>query len=267
MLSFTLDQLFEFRLTAFVVVVSLVAIWELFSPRRVLSMSKFLRWRSNWSISILNSLMLPLVFPLLAVGVAVLAEERGWGLFNLLQLPVGLSIPLFILLFDLAIYWQHRLYHLVPPLWRLHRMHHADPDFDVSTGIRFHPLSIILSMLIKMALVVLLGPPAVAVLLAEVLLNVTAMFNHGNIYIPPRLDRVLRWFMVTPDMHRVHHSVNTAETNRNFGFNFPWWDRLFGSYQDQPEAGHVDMRIGVDGFQDREEQLLYRLLLHPLRRD
>jgi sterol desaturase/sphingolipid hydroxylase (fatty acid hydroxylase superfamily) len=267
MLSLILDNHSLVRLLAFLVAVSLVAVWETLKPRRILSLAKPLRWLNNWSVSALNSVILPLVFPVLAVGVALLASERNWGLFNMLGLPPLLGIPLFILLFDLAIYWQHRLYHVVPWLWRLHRMHHADPDFDVSTGIRFHPASIVLSMLIKMAVILALGPPAVAVLLAEIILNITAMFNHGNIHLPPRLDAGLRLFVVTPDMHRVHHSVHAEEANTNFGFNFPWWDRLFGSYRAQPRDGHQDMAIGVEGFQDAKQQRLDRLLLHPFYQD
>ena len=264
MLSLILDNHSLVRLLAFLLAVTLVGAWEILKPRRPLSISKILRWTNSWLISASNSVLLALVFPVLAVGVAILAADKHWGLFNTLEIPVYASIPLFILLFDLAIYWQHRLYHLIPWLWRLHRMHHADPDFDVSTGIRFHPLSIILSILIKMGIIVLLGPPAVAVLLAEIILNVTAMFNHGNIYLPPRVDKVLRLFLVTPDMHRVHHSVNPDELGKNFGFNFPWWDRLFGSYRAQPQGGHEGMEIGVRGFQDAKSQWLHRLLLHPL---
>ncbi len=264
MLSFILDNQFVVRLSALLTIVFLVASWEIIKPRRPLSMSKLLRWTNNWLISILNSVLLSLVFPILAVGVAMLADERNWGLFNLLEVPALASIPMFILAFDFTIYWQHRLYHWMPVLWRLHRMHHADPDFDVSTGIRFHPVSIILSMLIKMCVVVLLGPPALAVLVSEVLLNVTSMFNHGNILIPPRVDKLLRLFLVTPDMHRVHHSVIAKETNSNFGFNFPWWDRVFGSYRDQPRGGHVAMEIGQRGFQNARDQTLHRLVLHPL---
>jgi sterol desaturase/sphingolipid hydroxylase (fatty acid hydroxylase superfamily) len=264
MLSLILDNHSAVRLVCFLVALGIIAGWEIWRPRRPLSISKTLRWTSNWLISVLNSLLLPVVFPILAVGVALFAAEKNWGLFNSLDIPEAISIPVFILLFDLAIYWQHRIYHKVPWLWRLHRMHHADPDFDVSTGIRFHPLSIILSMLIKMSVVLVLGPPAVAVLLAEVILNVTAMFNHGNIALPPRVDKVLRLFLVTPDMHRVHHSVRPEEANTNFGFNFPWWDRMFGSYRAQPVNGHLGMEIGVQGFQSIDDQRLYRLLLHPL---
>lgn len=265
MLSLILDNHATVRLLAFLCVVSLIALWEVLRPRRVLSVSKAMRWTNNWLISALNSILLPLVFPVLAVGMALIAQDNDWGLLNLLDVPQGIGIVLFILLFDLAIYWQHRIYHRVPWLWRLHRMHHSDPDFDVSTGIRFHPLSIVISMVIKLAVVAALGPPAVAVLLAEIILNLTAMFNHGNIYLPPRVDSVLRLFLVTPDMHRVHHSARIAETDTNFGFNFPWWDRLFGSYRAQPEAGHQRMEIGVKGFQEISEQRLDRLIMHPLR--
>jgi sterol desaturase/sphingolipid hydroxylase (fatty acid hydroxylase superfamily) len=263
MLSLALDNHSLVRLLAFLLAVSLVASWEVLRPRRTLTISKPLRWTNNWLISMLNSVLLPLIFPVLGVGVAILANENEWGLLHALELPSLLSSALFILLFDLAIYWQHRLYHVIPWLWRLHRMHHADPDFDVSTGIRFHPLSIVISMLIKMLVIVALGPPPVAVLLAEIILNVTAMFNHGNIYIPPRIDAILRLLLVTPDMHRVHHSVHPEEANSNFGFNFPWWDRLFGSYREQPENGHISMEIGVRGFQQVEAQKLRQMLMHP----
>jgi sterol desaturase/sphingolipid hydroxylase (fatty acid hydroxylase superfamily) len=265
-LSLILDNHSIVRLVAFLLAVVLVGSWEVLRPRRALSVSKAVRWINNWLISALNSVFLVLIFPVLGVGVAVIAVENHWGLFNTLGASPLTSIPLFILLFDLAIYWQHRLYHTIPWLWRLHRMHHADPDFDVSTGIRFHPLSIVLSMLIKMLVIVLLGPPPVAVLLAEIILNVTSMFNHGNIAIPPRVDAILRRFIVTPDMHRVHHSVIPEEANTNFGFNFPWWDRLFGSYRQQPSGGHTGMTIGVRGFQNIEAQMLHRLLLHPLQK-
>lgn len=263
MLALVLDNDTQVRLLAFLLAILLIGCWEVVAPRRVLTISKWLRWVNNWSISTLNSILLFLVFPVLGVGVAFLAAENHWGLFNLLELPTLVSIPLFIILFDLAIYWQHRIYHLVPLLWRLHRMHHSDPDFDVSTGIRFHPLSIFLSMLIKMLVIVSLGPPPVAVLLAEIILNVTTMFNHGNIYISPKVDRVLRLFVVTPDMHRVHHSVVPEETNANFGFNFPWWDRIFKTYKAQPKGGHETMEIGVHGFKSARSQYLDRLLAHP----
>jgi len=202
-----------------------------------------------------------------AVGVALVAEAHGLGLFNVLPLPAWIGVVASVILLDLAIYFQHVLFHAVPVLWRLHRMHHADLDIDVSTGLRFHPIEILLSMVIKLAVVIALGAPAIAVLIFEVLLNATSMFNHSNVHIPERLDGVVRWFVVTPDMHRVHHSIVARETNSNFGFNLPWWDRLFGTYRAQPAAGHEAMKIGIEQFRDPRELRLDRMLLQPFRGD
>ena len=179
-----------------------------------------------------------------------------------------LRVPLnsFVLLFDLTIYFQHRLFHIVPVFWRLHRMHHTDVDYDVTTGNRFHPVSILLSSVIKLGLVVCLGPLPIAIVLAEILLNATSMFNHSNISIPVAADKVLRNIIVTPDMHRIHHSVDQLEHNRNFGFNFPWWDRLFGTYQQRPKLGQQEMEIGIAGFRDPESAGLLGLLLQPLKK-
>jgi sterol desaturase/sphingolipid hydroxylase (fatty acid hydroxylase superfamily) len=182
-------------------------------------------------------------------------------------LPWGLATLLSVLLLDLAIYAQHVLFHAVPVLWRLHRMHHADLDIDVTTGVRFHPAEIVLSMLIKLAVVGLIGAPGAAVLIFEVLLNATSMFNHSNVAMPPAVDRIVRLLVVTPDMHRVHHSIERRETNSNFGFNFPWWDRLFGTYRPQPEQGHEGMTIGIEIFRDPAELRLDRMLLQPLRQE
>ncbi len=193
----------------------------------------------------------------------MIAKGHGWGLFNQLQLPYWLVVIISVLLLDLAIYLQHVVFHAIPVLWRLHRMHHTDLDFDVTTGIRFHPIEILLSMGIKLGVVVILGPPAVAVLIFEVLLNGTAMFNHGNVRIWQGLDRVLRWIVVTPEMHRVHHSIIPAETNSNFGFNSPWWDRLFGTYRAQPSAGHLRMTIGIEQFRNIRDLWLDRMLIQP----
>ena len=213
----------------------------------------------------LDTVLVRLSFPVLAVGLAVFAEERGWGLLNLYEIPVWLGIIIAVLVLDLAIYLQHVMFHAVPALWRLHRMHHADLEFDVTTGLRFHPVEILLSMGIKLAVVVALGPHAVSILIFEVLLNVTAMFNHSNIDIPAPIDRILRWFVVTPDMHRVHHSIKPHETNSNFGFNLPWWDRLLGTYRAQPEKGHLEMTIGIEQFRTRRDLWLDRMLVQPLR--
>jgi sterol desaturase/sphingolipid hydroxylase (fatty acid hydroxylase superfamily) len=201
----------------------------------------------------------------LAVGLAVMAEERGWGLFNNIDIPVWAAVVVSMLLLDLAIYLQHVMFHAVPGLWRLHRMHHADLDFDATTGLRFHPIEILISMGIKLAVVAALGPPAVAVLLFEVILNGTALFNHANVDLPRPVDRVLRLFVVTPDMHRVHHSIDPRETNSNYGFNLPWWDRLLGTYIALPAKGHVQMEIGIEQFRTRRDLWLDRMLIQPLR--
>jgi sterol desaturase/sphingolipid hydroxylase (fatty acid hydroxylase superfamily) len=216
---------------------------------------------------VLDTLLVRMVFPATAVGVAMAVEGANWGLLNVLGVPKGLATAVAIVVLDLAIYAQHVLFHAVPMLWRLHRMHHADLDIDVTTGVRFHPIEIALSMGIKLGLIALLGAPALAVLVFEVLLNATSMFNHANVSMPRRLDRVLRWLVVTPDMHRTHHSIVTQETNSNFGFNLPWWGRLFGTYRANPAAGHEAMTIGIDRFRDSEELRLDRMLTQPFRDD
>ena len=253
------------RLGAFLGVLALMALWELAGPRRVLSQHKPRRWAANLGIVVLDTAVLRLLFPVLAVGLAVIAQEHGWGLFNQLPLPGWFEVVVAAVLLDMVIYWQHRLFHRIPLFWRLHWMHHADLDFDVSTALRFHPIEIVLSMLIKLAAVVVLGPAPLAVLIFELLLNATAMFNHGNVRLPIAIDRWLRWAVVTPDMHRVHHSVLTAEYNSNFGFNLPWWDRLFGSYRDQPQDGHQGMRIGLPAYRDAVCANLIWMLVLPFK--
>jgi len=251
------------RVAFFFGIFALVTIWELLAPRRTPTTSKTVRWLSNLGITFLNPGVVRVVFPILAVGLALLAQERGWGLFNNVGLPYWLAVVVGVIVLDLVIYLQHVMFHAVPVLWRLHMMHHADLDFDVTTGLRFHPIEIILSMGIKLAAVVVFGPLALAVLIFEVLLNATAMFNHGNIRLPSSIDRVLRLFVVTPDMHRVHHSVILRETNSNFGFNLPWWDRLLGTYRDQPAAGHEGMTIGLAQFRDAKRLTLPWMLVLP----
>ena len=253
------------RLGFFLGIFALVALWELALPRRRLIHARWLRWYANFGIVVLNTALVWLLVPLVPVALAVVAESRGWGILNLVALPFWLEVLLALVVFDLVIYLQHVMFHALPVLWRLHRMHHADLDFDVTTGSRFHPIEILVSVSIKMAAVVLIGPPAVAVLVFEVLLNGTSMFNHGNVRLPAALDRALRWVVVTPDMHRVHHSDIPAETNSNFGFNLPWWDRLFGTYRAQPSLGHEHMTIGLDAFREPRELHLHRMLAQPLR--
>jgi sterol desaturase/sphingolipid hydroxylase (fatty acid hydroxylase superfamily) len=255
------------RLAAFACILAVMALWEWMAPRRRQVIGRLRRWPSNLGIVALNTLVVRLVFPVVAVGMAALAEARGWGLLQVIEAPAWLVIVASVLLLDLAIYLQHVLFHAVPVLWRLHRMHHADVEFDVTTGVRFHPIEVLLSMAIKLGVVAALGTPAVAVLIFEILLNGTSMFNHGNVRLPERLDRVLRWMVVTPEMHRVHHSVVPQETNSNFGFNLPWWDRLFGTYRAQPAAGHEGMTIGIEQFRDPRELRLDRMLVQPFHDD
>jgi sterol desaturase/sphingolipid hydroxylase (fatty acid hydroxylase superfamily) len=255
------------RLAAFASVFTVMALWEHAAPRRERRLGRSLRWPSNIGVVMIDTLVVRILFPTGAVGLALLAEAKGWGLLNIWQVPAVAAVLLAVVILDLAIYLQHVMFHAVPALWRLHRMHHADTDFDVTTGARFHPIEIALSMVVKLAVVAALGAPAVAVLVFEVLLNATSMFNHANLRLPPAADRVVRWLVVTPDMHRVHHSVNAFETNSNFGFNLPWWDRLFGTYRDQPAAGHEGMVIGVSQFRDPGEQRLDRMLTQPFRGD
>ena len=252
------------RLACFMGVLFLMAGWELMAPRRRPTMPRPVRWFSNLGLVVLDNLAVRLLVPAGAVGAAVLAEERGWGLLHNLPLPGWLAVVLTVVALDFVIYLQHVLFHAVPLLWRLHMVHHADLDFDVTTGVRFHTLEILLSLGIKLATVVLLGAPAVAVLIFEVLLNATSMFNHGNVRLPTGIDRLLRLVVVTPEMHRVHHSVHARETNSNFGFNLPWWDYLFGTYKPQPADGHEGMTIGLEHFRDeRKVERLHWMLLLP----
>ncbi len=255
------------RLICFLGVLVLMALWERLTPRRPQSIKRLLRWPNNLGLAVLNTFVVRLLFPLAGVGMALLAQAKGWGLFNIVPAPAWFAIPAGLLLLDLTIYGQHVAFHAVPLLWRLHRMHHADLEFDVTTGLRFHPGEIVVSMLVKLLAIVVLGALPIVVLAFEVVLNATSIFNHGNVRLPPRLDRVLRLLVVTPDMHRVHHSIDRRETDSNFGFNVPWWDRLFGTYRAQPALGHDRMTLGIDLFREERELWLDRMLLQPLRRD
>jgi sterol desaturase/sphingolipid hydroxylase (fatty acid hydroxylase superfamily) len=255
------------RLSCFLGVLVLMALWEALTPRRPQSIRRLLRWPNNVGLVVLNTFIVRLMFPFAAVGMAFLAQTEGWGLFNLVPIPAWLAIPGAVILLDLTIYGQHVMFHAVPLLWRLHRMHHADLEFDVTTGLRFHPGEIAVSMFIKLAAVLVLGAAPIAVLIFEVLLNATSMFNHGNVRLSAKLDRLLRLFVVTPDMHRVHHSIDRRETDSNFGFNVPWWDRLFGTYRDQPAFGHDRMTLGIDRFREQRELWLDCMLWQPLRRE
>lgn len=254
------------RLGAFAGVLALLVAAEAFAPRRRAVVGRWRRWPGNLGLVALDTLIVRLLFPVAAVGVALLGEARGWGLLRAADLPAWAEIAIAVVLLDLVVYAQHVLFHAVPALWRVHRVHHADVEFDVTTGLRFHPVEILLSMAIKVAAVAALGAPAVAVLIFEVLLNASAMWSHANIRLPGRVDRIVRRLLVTPDMHRTHHSVIARETHSNFGFNLALWDRWFGTYRSQPEAGHEGMTIGVPGFRAPRELRLDRMLLQPLRR-
>jgi len=255
------------RVGCYAAVFAVMVLWEVLAPRRPLSIGRAPRWPNNLGILVIDALAIRVLVPTAAVGAAIFAGESGWGLFNLARFPLWLSAILGFLILDLAIYIQHYVFHHVPLLWRLHRMHHADLDIDVTTGIRFHPIEILLSMAIKIAIVFVFGIPAITVLIFEIVLNATSMFNHANVTMPAWLDRIVRLFVVTPDMHRVHHSVVRAETDSNFGFNLPWWDRLFGTYRSAPQAGHSAMTIGLPVFRDPAELRIDRLLTQPFRND
>jgi sterol desaturase/sphingolipid hydroxylase (fatty acid hydroxylase superfamily) len=251
------------RIGCFLVLFAVIAVAEILAPRRPLTVKRFLRWFGNWSVHLVNSLFPRLLFPILPVGMAVLWAQKGWGLLNIAPLPEAAAIIISVLAFDLVIYAQHVLFHRVHFFWRLHRMHHTDLDLDLTSALRFHPLEIVISLLIKMAVVALLGPPAIAVFVFEILLNGMAMFNHGNFRIPAWPDSLLRRIVVTPDMHRIHHSILRQESNHNFGFNLSWWDRLFGTYQTQPSAGHEGMTIGLTGFMDIRYARFWKMILNP----
>lgn len=247
-----------FRLSAFFGVLFLMMLWEFLAPRRSRMLTRRKRWTANLGLVLVDTLVIRAIFPAAAVGMAVLASEQRWGFFHYWQAPYWLAVIACVIALDLVIYLQHVMFHAIPIFWRVHRVHHVDLDIDVTTGVRFHPIEIFLSLLIKFAAITLLGAPILAVILFQVTLNATSMFNHGNVYMPLWLDKIVRWIIVSPDMHRVHHSVLPNETNSNFGFNFPWWDRLFGTYRAQPKAGHLDMTIGINNI--RDERLCAKLI-------
>jgi len=251
------------RMTFFVGIFVIVALIELAVPRRPLTTSKAGRWFANIGIVIINTVVLRVLVPAGALGISVWIGRQGWGVFNYMNWPIWIEVILSVILLDFVIYLQHLMFHAVPLLWRLHMMHHADLDYDLTTGTRFHPIEIIISMGIKASAISVLGASPVAVIIFEVLLNGTAMFNHGNLYIPLGIDRILRLMVVTPDMHRVHHSVFPSETNSNFGFNLPWWDRLMGTYRAQPTKGHDGMTIGLNQFRDPARLTLPRIIALP----
>lgn len=255
------------RLSVFTLLLIVLALLEIYSPRRKPRHSKAKRWINNFTISALSSVVVAVALPLIGVAAAIWANERSWGLFNQFEIQPLISIPLYIVVFDFTIYLQHRLFHKSKLLWRLHRVHHTDLDYDVSTGIRFHPLSIFISATIKLLLILLLGPLATAVLISEIVLNATSMFNHSNIKLPNKLDKFLRYFIVTPDMHRIHHSTQVNEHSQNFGFNFTWWDKLLKTYKKQPAKGQEAIELGIHGYREDRCIGIVSLLTQPFSKD
>ncbi len=251
------------RVCFFVGIFIIIATLEILLVRRSLTTPKRKRWFANIGIVIINTILLRIIFPVGVVGMAIWVENQGWGLFNKVHLPFWVEVVLSIIFLDFIVYLQHVMFHALPLFWRLHMIHHADMDYDLTTGIRFHPIEMLVSMFIKIAAVILIGASPLAVIIFEILLNGTAMFNHGNFFINTTVDRILRLLVVTPDMHRVHHSVLPSETNSNFGFNFPWWDRLMGTYISQPSGGHIDMTIGLNQFRDPSQLTLCWMLVLP----
>ena len=256
------------RLSAFIASFTLLVFAERLAPRRRRTFALRQRWAGNLGLMAADTIVLRTVPAITAVGVAALAHAKGWGLLGaIVSLPTWLDVVVSVIVLDLAIYFQHRLFHAVPALWRLHRVHHTDPELDVTTGVRFHPVEMLLSLGFKAVVIAGLGPPVAAVLLFEVLLNAGSLFSHANLRLPAPVDGLLRALLVTPDMHRVHHSSDPVETDSNFGFTLSWWDRLFGTYRAQPRAGHDAMTIGVEGFAAPAVLGLHRLLIQPLLKE
>ena len=258
-----MDSELVIRMSAFLGVLALMALWEIGAPRRSLSTPRGPRWFANITVVVLDSVIVRLLFVAGAVGMAMLAADRNWGILNQLAWPIWLKILLALITLDFVLYLQHVMFHAIPLFWRFHMMHHADLDCDVTTGVRFHPVEVVLSTVIKLGTVALLGASPIAVLVFEIVLNATSMFNHSNIWMPAAVDRVLRWMLVTPDMHRIHHSVLPQETNSNFGFNLPWWDRLLGTYREDPLRGHSDMSLGLEQYRDPRRLALGNILALP----
>lgn len=251
-----------FRLGAFALVLLILLLVEAYSPRRTPGLG-WNRRLNNLALVGIDVILVRFLLPIATVSMAEVAATRGWGLFNTLDLGFWPAVVLSFLLLDLVIYAQHVMLHKIPLLWRIHRLHHTDMDFDVTTALRFHPFEIILSIFVKLVFIALLGAPVMAVIIFEIVLNISSMFNHSNIQIPSGVDRLLRYFIVTPDMHRVHHSVEKIETNSNYGFYIPWWDYLFRTYRPQPLLGHTTMKIGLNEFRGNKVVSLHWLLLQP----
>jgi sterol desaturase/sphingolipid hydroxylase (fatty acid hydroxylase superfamily) len=254
------------RLIVFAAILTAMAWWEAVAPRRSRSFSRAKRWPANLAIATLDTVVMRIVLPLGALGFATFCTTRGWGLLNFIALPRALAVIAAVIVLDFAIYLQHVMFHALPLLWRVRRMHHTDLDLDVTSGVRFHPIESVMSMLIKLAAIAALGPPIAGVFAFEALLNASSLFNHSNVAIAPAADALMRLSICTPDMHRVHHSIVVRETNSNFGFLVPWWDRLLGTYRSEPAAGQLGMTIGLEHFRDAHEVGLIRMVMQPWRK-
>lgn len=270
MTDWVLNNAMLLRLTAFLTILIALAIIETYRPKRQLTLPRLMRWKHNIAVAVFNNIILKITMPLFAIDAALYSQTHQIGvlptLFELNTLSTNLIVIFFaIIILDIIIYFQHRLFHKVPLLWRLHSMHHSDLDFDVTTAIRFHPIEIMFSLCIKIAAILLFGVPVLAVIIFEVLLNISAMFNHSNIALPKKLDTLLRYLIVTPDMHRIHHSIDPTETNHNYGFFLSWWDWLFNSYQATPKVDHQSMTIGLPYFREQTEYKIQRMLTQPFR--
>ena len=261
----SIENEITWRLSVFWCVFLLVSLWEYVPPKRDLQIKKSTRWIRNISLIIISNLAVRLLVPITAASVALYAEQHRIGLWYLLSIPLPAATIISVILLDLLIYTQHILFHHIPLFWRIHKVHHIDQDIDITTGLRFHPIEITLSALIKCSIVLLLGVPLMAIILFEILLNAMSMLSHANISLASRFDKYLRFFIVTPDMHRIHHSVLKDETNSNYGFNLSCWDRLFKTYKDQPKLGHLQMNIGLDEFQDENKTTLFDIIMIPFR--
>ena len=252
------------RIAVFLGILGLMGLWERTAPRRQWQTAKTKRWTTNLVLAGLNSLLVRMLFAASPFAAAIVAQEKDWGLLNNVDVGMWGHCLFAVILLDLTVYLQHVMFHAIPTLWRVHMVHHSDLDFDVTTGVRFHPIELVLSTVIKLGAVVLIGASPTAVLVFEVVLNATSMFNHSNVRIPSSVDRILRWIVVTPDMHRIHHSAIPRETNRNFGFNLPWWDRLLGTYLNSPSQSQETMTIGLEHFRDPSQLTLSGVLALPV---
>lgn len=251
------------RLGSFLGLFALFALWEIASPRRKLLELRRFRWINNFGLIIISSVLVRFIFPTAAVGIALLVEENHWGFLYSFGLPFPVHFFAAFILMDLSLYFQHIMFHALPLFWRFHRVHHSDLDCDITTGLRFHPFEMVISILIKFVTIASIGAPVIAVVIFEIILNAAAMFTHSNIKMTKSIESLLRWFIVTPDMHRIHHSLNVYETNNNFGFFISIWDRFFGTYLKQPEKGHENMQIGLKNFRKGRWQDLRWLIYLP----